>query len=62
MSAHAELSSASTLLDDLVKRISGIADSLTPAERESVAAELAEVERNLGNAQRRLSRLVEATS
>lgn len=62
MSAHAELSSASTVLDELVARISAITDSLAGAEREALSADLYEVERNLGNAARRLTRLVEATA
>ncbi|HLI23548.1 MAG TPA: hypothetical protein VKU91_01230 [Acidimicrobiales bacterium] len=62
MSAHAELSSASSLLDDLVARISAIAAALDATDREALGGELAEVERHLGNARRRLTRLVEATA
>jgi hypothetical protein len=62
MSAHAELSSASTLLDDLVARIAAISAALSANEREALGVELAEVERHLGNAQRRLTRLVASLS
>ncbi|MBO0730012.1 MAG: hypothetical protein J2P57_12190 [Acidimicrobiaceae bacterium] len=56
MTVRAELSSVSTLLEELVVRISAIADSMTPAELEALGAELAEVERSLTAAQRRLVR------
>ena len=56
MTARAELSSVSTLLQELVARLSTIADAMTPVEREALGAELAEVERSLTAAQRRLAR------
>lgn len=62
MTAHAELSSASTLLDDLLARIAAITEALSGPERDALGPELAEVERNLGNARRRLSRLVESSA
>jgi hypothetical protein len=62
MTAHAELSSAATLLDDLLSRITAIGSSLAPSERDAVGPELQEVERHLGNARRRLARLVESTA
>ncbi len=61
MSAHAELSSAGTALDELVARIRAITEGLSAAEREALSADLFEVERGLGNAARRLARLVEST-
>jgi hypothetical protein len=61
MSAHAELSSSATVLDELIARIKGIADGLSRNEREALSADLFEVDRNLGNAARRLARLVEST-
>lgn len=61
MSAHAELSSAATLLDDLLARLTAIGGGLSSTEREALGTDLAEVERNLGNARRRLDRLVEVS-
>ena len=58
MSAGPELSSINTALETLTERISGIAESMAGTERESVAAELYEVERSLQAAQRRLGQLV----
>ena len=60
MSTHAELSSVATVLDEMRARIAGIADGLTGAERDALSDGLFEVERHLGNAQRRLVRLLEA--
>ncbi len=54
----AQLSSLSTALDELTKRIAGIADDLQGAPREDVAADLYEVERNLQAASRRLRTLL----
>jgi hypothetical protein len=61
MSAHAELSSASTVLDELIARITAIGEGLSGAEREALSSELWEVERALGSAQRRLTRVVDAS-
>lgn len=58
--ARAELSSAASSLDDLVRRLSGIVDSLTAADRDGLGADLYEVERTLTAAQRRLARVVDA--
>lgn len=52
---RAVLSSAVTNLDDLVARVTGLAESMHAAGDESVAADLFEVERSLRMAQRRLS-------
>ena len=60
MSALPELSSVSTALDELLHRLSGIADSLEGSERDDLTAELLEVERALGAARRRLHRLLDS--
>jgi hypothetical protein len=57
MSAYAELSSISTALDDILHRVTVIAETLEGTERDNMSTELFEVERNLGAAQRILSRL-----
>jgi hypothetical protein len=57
MSQNAELSSLVTALDELVARVSGLADELTGEARDVVGPELYEVERSLRAAQRRLSGL-----
>ncbi len=61
MSTHAELSSVSSLLEELLARLDGIGESLNAAERDRLASDLFEVERTLGAARRRLVRLVEAS-
>lgn len=53
----AELSSLVTALDELVARVSGLADDLSGVNRDALGAELYEVERSLRAAQRRLSSL-----
>ena len=58
MSARSELSSMSTALEDLSRRLSGIIAGLEGAEREALEVELAEVERALDAARRRLARVV----
>ena len=55
----AELSSLATALDELTHRITAIAESLAGTVRDDVAAGLFDVERALGAARRRLTRLVE---
>jgi hypothetical protein len=60
MSAHAELSSVATSLDELVGRISRIAEGLAGEDRDVVGPDLFEVERSLRSARRRLSALQEA--
>lgn len=57
MSQDAELSSLVTALDELVARVSGLAEGLTGGERDVVGPELFEVERSLRAAQRRLAGL-----
>ena len=58
----AELSSLATALDELTRRLVGIADGYAGNRRDDVAGELYSVERHLANAARRLSRVVEAES
>jgi hypothetical protein len=58
MSAGAELSAVSTTLAELSQRVTRIMADLTPAEEDRYGADLMEVERALGAAQRRLERLV----
>ncbi|HUE59595.1 MAG TPA: hypothetical protein VMO88_08440 [Acidimicrobiales bacterium] len=60
MTAHAELSSVSTRLDELVKRITEIADGLAGDDRDRIGADLYEVERTLRAAERRLRRVIDA--
>jgi hypothetical protein len=54
----AQLSSLSTALEDLTKRVTRLADDLAGSPREDVAASLYEVERLLGAASRRMTELV----
>lgn len=58
MTALAELSSISTALDDLTDRLRGLIGGLAGEERASLETELAEVERGLDGARRRLARVV----
>ena len=60
MTAHAELSSVSTRLEELVKRVTDIADGLAGHERDQIAPDLYEVERTLRAAERRLRRVIDA--
>jgi hypothetical protein len=59
MTAIAELSSVATALDELLHRVSGIADGIASAQQESLSSELYEVERTLSTAHRRLVRIVD---
>ena len=59
MTAIAELSSVATALDELLHRVSKIADDIARSEQETLSTELYEVERTLGTAHRRLVRLVD---
>lgn len=54
----AELSSISTALEELSKRVTTIAEGYAGSRRDDVAAELYRVERALGSASRTLTRLV----
>lgn len=58
MSAGAELAAVSSTLGELTKRVGRILAELSPSEEERYAADLLEVERTLGVANRRLERLV----
>jgi len=58
MAPPAELSSISTALDDLSGRLRGLIEALEGAERDALETELAEVERALDGARRRLARVV----
>lgn len=55
----AHLSSLSTALEDLTKRITTLADDYQGSPREDVAADLYDVERHLQSAHRRLRTLVD---
>ena len=56
---NAQLSSLSTALDDLSRRITQLADQLQGSSREDVAADLYEVERHLLAATRRLRAILD---
>ncbi len=58
MTPPAELSSISTALDDLSARLRGLVEGLGSSERAELESELAEVERSLDTARRRLARVV----
>lgn len=58
MTPPAELSSISTALDDLSVRLRGLIEGIEGAERDALGTELAEVERALDGARRRLARVV----
>jgi chromosome segregation ATPase len=55
---RAELSSANTTLDDLVRRVSSAGERLLATGDEALAHDLFEVERSLRAAQRRLAGVV----
>jgi hypothetical protein len=55
---RAELSSANTTLDDLVRRVASVGERLLAAGDEANAHDLFEVERSLRAAQRRLTGVV----
>ena len=55
----AELSSMSTALDELARRVTATAEGLANTKADWVAQELFAVERNLGAAARRLAALTE---
>jgi hypothetical protein len=52
-----ELSSVSTALDELTKRLSAMADA-SAGEKSDISVELFEIERSLRGASRRLQKLV----
>ncbi|MGH9129420.1 MAG: hypothetical protein ACRDY2_10780 [Acidimicrobiales bacterium] len=55
-----ELSSLASALEDLTKRVAGIAEGYGRAGRDDLAAELYAAERALAGARRRLSAVIEA--
>lgn len=55
--ARAELSSLSTMLDDVTSRLAAIAEAAA-GDEEPMGAELFEIERDLQSAARRLAKLV----
>jgi hypothetical protein len=55
----AELSSISSTLDQLARRVGGMGDAAQSVKEEDVANELFAVERALSSAQRRLARMIE---
>ena len=55
--SNAELSSLATVLDELTRRVTRNAEAAAAAHDEEVASELFAIERALGGASRRLSRL-----
>lgn len=59
--SNAELSSLSTALDDLTRRVSDLAEGLAN-EQQDLAIELFEVERSLNGARRRLQKVVEGAA
>jgi hypothetical protein len=59
MTTRAELSSVATRLDELLSRVTAIAEELLGPDREVIGPELYEVERTLRSAQRRLGRILD---
>lgn len=59
MEQLAELSSLATALEELLRRITAMAERVTGADRDAVVSELFEVERTLGAAHRRLTRILD---
>jgi hypothetical protein len=53
-----ELSSISTALEDLLRRVTAMAEEMTGTEADAVAQELFAVERSLGATHRRLAKLI----
>lgn len=60
MTSPAELSSLTTALEELTRRLTGMAEGYASARREDLAGELFAVERQLQNAARRLNKVVKA--
>jgi len=58
VSSRPELSAVATSLDELSQRIARLADELSGAERDELHTGLAEVERSVDAARRRLGRLL----
>ena len=62
MTSAAELSSILTGLEEITKRVTGIADSYAAQRREDLAGDLYAVERQLVNAARRLGKAASAAA
>ena len=60
MSNAAELSSLTTALEDMTKRVTAMADAYASQRREDLANELYAVERQMRNAVRRLGKVVDS--
>lgn len=60
-SPAAELSSLATVLDDLARRVTAIAETYAGAKRDDLAGELYQVERALAGARRGLGRVLDGT-
>lgn len=58
MTSRSELSSLSTSLEELARRLSGFAEEAADSKRDDLATELFEIERALLGASRRLTRLI----
>lgn len=56
----AELSAVATVLEEITRRVTTIAEDVAGTQRDDIATELFEVERTLIRASRRLARVVEA--
>jgi Mg2+ and Co2+ transporter CorA len=56
----AELTSVATVLEEITRRVTSIAEEVAGTKREDMATELFEVERTLVRAQRRLAKVVDA--
>ncbi len=59
-SDRAELSALATSLDELTKRLTGVADGYQNTPRQDIADSLYEVERSLLTASRKLDRVLRA--
>jgi hypothetical protein len=57
----AELSSIATVLDDLTRRVTDIAERATGTSDDWLAGDLFQVERSLGEARRRLASIQDRT-
>jgi hypothetical protein len=57
VSEHAEISTLSTTLEELTKRVTALADAAADVQNDELATELFGIERALSGALRRLRRL-----
>lgn len=56
--SEAELSSMASVLDDLAKRVTALADRHSGSDDDNLAQDLYAVERSLNEARRRLTKLI----